>query len=213
LNGVLTVLPFAIVMIAGPQVISAVFLATTDRWAANSFAFIAGAAVSILLVYSAAFFATNGAKGGSGDSGSSSKGHVIDAIILAILLFLAVRTYLGRHESKPPKWMGRLQGATPGFAFVLGFLLLGVFPTDIGTSVAVGMRMSREGDAWAHGLGFGGLALLLLSIPALLVLLLGKRAHTLLPKVREWMNSHAWVVSEFVIGIFIVIEVKSLLSG
>lgn len=34
--------------------------------------------------------------------------------------------------------MNKLEEATPKFAFILGLLLLGVFPTDIITSVAVG---------------------------------------------------------------------------
>ena len=46
----LTVLPLAFVMIAGPQIISAVFLATSVGWARNSLAYIVGAAVSITLV-------------------------------------------------------------------------------------------------------------------------------------------------------------------
>jgi len=34
--------------------------------------------------------------------------------------------------------MGRLEAASPRFSFRLGFLLLGVFPTDILTSWAAG---------------------------------------------------------------------------
>jgi hypothetical protein len=108
--------------------------------------------------------------------------------------------------------MGRLQSATAGFAFKLGFLLLGIFPTDIVTSVTVGTKLARDGDPWWHGLGFVAVTLFLLAIPMLCVLVLGKSAQVALPKVRDWMNSHSWVVSEFVIGIFVVIEISSLLS-
>jgi hypothetical protein len=38
----LTVLPLAVVMIAWPQIISAVFLATRESWQKNSAAFLAG---------------------------------------------------------------------------------------------------------------------------------------------------------------------------
>jgi hypothetical protein len=47
-------------------------------------------------------------------------------------------------------------------------------------------------------------------LPMLLVLTMGKRAEAFLPKVRDWMNSHSWVVSEAVITIFVVIEINSL---
>ena len=43
MNGLLTGLPFVLVMIAGPQIVSAVFLATSVNWARNSLAYIAGA--------------------------------------------------------------------------------------------------------------------------------------------------------------------------
>ena len=59
-------------------------------------------------------------------------------VVLVLLIAAAIHTYLKREESHPPKWMGKLQTARPGFSFKLGFLLLGVFPTDILTSFAVG---------------------------------------------------------------------------
>ena len=36
-------LPLAFVMIAGPQILSAIFLATTENWRKNTLAFVAGA--------------------------------------------------------------------------------------------------------------------------------------------------------------------------
>ena len=213
MNGFWTVLPLAIVMIAGPQVISAVFLATTERWSRNSLAFLVGAAIVITATVSVAYVVVNAAKGGDDSSGSGVGGTTFDAVVLALLLFLAVRTYLGRKESTPPKWMGRLQAATPAFSFKLGLLLLGVFPTDIVTSVTVGTKLARDDYPLWHALGFIGATLLLLGVPALLVLLLGRRAKTLLPKLRDWMNGNSWIISEIVLAIFIVIEVEGLLSG
>jgi hypothetical protein len=49
----------------------------------------------------------------------------------------------------------------------------------------------------------------LLAAPALLVLMLGNRAQTVLPKVREWINTNSWIISEFVIVFFVAI----VLSG
>lgn len=211
---VLTVLPLAFVMIAGPQIISAVFLATSESWAKNSLAYIGGAAISITAIYSATYFITQGAKGGdSSESASGGTGTTLDLIILGLLVFLAIRVYMGRHESEPPKWMGKLQTAHARFSFTLGFLLLGVFPTDIASSIAVGMKFAREGEDWALGLVWVGAVLFLLAIPALLVVLLGERAHVFLPKVRQWMNDNSWIVSEAVIALFIVIEINSLLSN
>jgi len=205
----LTVLPLAVVMIAGPQIVSAVFFATSDMWARTSTAYVLGAAVSITGVATAAYFLADKAKG----SGGGERGDTIDIVILVLLVVLAVYTFLKRKESEPPKWMGRLEGATPRLALVLGFLLLGFFPSDLITSVTVGGHIARDGDPWWHILGFVLLSLLLLALPAILVLLLGRRAKDLLPKAREWMNTNSWIISELVIALFIVIEINSLASS
>jgi hypothetical protein len=207
-------LPLTFVMIAGPQLISAVFLATSTGWAKNTIAYIAGAAISSTVILLAAYFVVQGVKGGSDSAKSTGSTHTtIDIVLLVILVVLALMVYLKRGESEPPKWMGKLQGATPGFSFKLGFLLLGVFPTDLATSIAVGTKLAHEGASWALGLVFVAVTLFLLAIPALLVVVLGQRAQTFLPKVRQWMNDNSWVVSEIVIALFIVIELNSLLSG
>ena len=38
-----------------------------------------------------------------------------------------------------------------------------------------------------------------------MVLVLGERAQTVLPKIRDWMNKNSWIVSEIVLVLFIVI--------
>jgi hypothetical protein len=205
---VAAILPLAFVMVAGPQIISAFFFATSDDWKRSSAAYVFGAALSITAVASASYFFAKGVGdegSGSGDSGLST----IDYVIVALLVFAAIRTFRKRGETEPPKWMGKLQTATPKVAFVLGFLLLGFFPSDVVTSITVGGHLADRGDPWADLLPFVGLALFLLALPALCVAMLGARAHTILPKVRNWMTTNSWVVSEFVIVFFIVI----ILSG
>lgn len=200
---IVTVLPLAFVMVAGPQIISAVFFATSESWSRSSVAYVTGATLSISLVVTAAYLLAKGVGEGGGDDESGLSG--IDYAILALLLFAMVHTYTKRHESEPPKWMGKLQAATPRFAFVLGFLLLGFFPSDIVTSVSVGGHLASDGDPWTYALPFIILTILFLAAPALLVVALGSRARHLLPKVRDWMNANSWLVSEFVLAFFVVI--------
>lgn len=204
---ILKVLPLSFVMIAGPQIISAFFFATSERWKRLSSSYVLGAAVSIPLVVGAAYLFTQGAGEGSETSGGGLT--TTDYIVLALLAFAMVRTFLNREESEPPKWMGRLEAATAKSAFVLGFLLLGFFPSDLVTSISVGGYLANHGDPYWHALGFVLLTLLLLSIPALSVLMLGRRAQTLLPQVRDWMNDNSWIVSEVVLAFFVAI----VLSG
>ncbi|HET8815551.1 MAG TPA: GAP family protein [Solirubrobacterales bacterium] len=202
----LKVLPMAFVMVAGPQIISAFFFATSPSWKRISAAYVLGAAVSIALVVGAAYLLTKGAgEGDESDGGLTTT----DYVILALLVYAAIRTYLKREESEPPKWMGKLQSATPKTTFVLGFLLLGFFPSDLVTSISVGSFLANHGDPYPHAIPFILLTLLFLALPALAIVGMGERAQTMLPRARDWMNQNSWVVSEVVIVFFIAI----ILSG
>jgi hypothetical protein len=194
----------AFVMIAGPQILSAIFLATSENWERNSAAYVFGASLSITLFVTIAYLVG----GGSSDGGPSS--DTVYVIVLVLLLAAALHTYVKRKESEPPKWMGKLQTASPKFSFRLGFLLLGIFPTDIITSFAVGGYLAAHNDAWADAIPFILLTLLFLALPSLLLLVFRERARAFLPKVREWMNTNSWIVNEIVIALFIVITINSI---
>ena len=198
------IIPLAFVMIAGPQILSAIFLATSENWRRNSAAFVTGAALSITTIVTLAFLLTTGAS----DRGASS--NTLDIIFMLLLLAAGTHTFLTRKTSKPPKWMGELETAQPRRSFRLGVLLLGVFPTDILTSIAVGGSVSRHGDPWWEVLPFVLLTALFLALPSLLLVFLGQRAQGLLPKVRDWMNNNSWIISEIVIGLFVVITASNL---
>jgi len=206
------VLPLAFVMIAGPQILSSFFLATSSDAVKSSLSYLAGAALSITTVVTVAYVIGQGASGDGGDGGSGTAETVIDWIILALVLFLMAYRFLSRKTSHPPAWMGKLEQANPKFAFRLGFLLLGVFPTDIASSIVVGLHVARHGGAWWQCLPFIALTLLLLGLPLLGLLLLGHRANAVLPKIRDWMNNNAWIVSEIVLVFFLAITISSLLG-
>jgi zinc transporter ZupT len=198
------IIPLAFVMIAGPQILSAIFLATSQDWRRDSAAFIAGAGISVTTVVTLGFLLSTGAS----DRGASN--NTLDIVILALLLAAGAHTYLTRKTSQPPKWMGKLETAKPKLAFRLGFLLLGVFPTDILTSFAVGGSLARNGDSWWEVLPFVAVVMLFVAAPALLLVFLGERGQKLLPKVRDWMNENSWIVSEIVIGLFVALTANSL---
>jgi hypothetical protein len=199
------VLPLTVVMIAGPQIISAFFFATSEDWKRESAAYVLGAALSITMVVSAAYLVAGGVESGDDDSGLTA----LDYVVLALLVVAMASVFRGRKDTEPPKWMGKLQSATPKTTFVLGFLLLGFFPSDLITSIGVGTHLAGEGDPWWHALVFVLLTVLLLSLPAVAVAALGSRAEMVLPKVRAWISTNSWIVSEFVLAFFIAI----VLSG
>lgn len=204
---ILQILPLAFVMIAGPQILSSIFFATSENWRGNCAAYVLGAALSISIVVTLAFLLING----TSDKGTSD--HTIYSIILALLLFGMVHTYRTRKTAEPPKWMGKLETATPRFSFRLGFLLLGFFPSDLITSVAVGSFLSAKGDPLWHFLSFLAFTLLLLALPGLLVLVMGRRAEVFLPKARDWMHTNSWIVNELVLLLFVGIVIDSIAGG
>jgi len=194
-----TVLPLAVVMVVGPQLLSAIFLATSDQWRRNSAAYVTGAALAISLVVTVAYFLATGTR----SAGASRT--TLSRVVVAVLVAAAVYVYRTRETAEPPAWMGKLTGATPRFSLRLGFLLLGLFPTNLLTSVAVGTSLSSEGAPLLDASGFLLVTLGLLALPSLTVVALGERGERLLPEARDWMTDNAWVVNEFVIGVFIIL--------
>lgn len=203
-------LPLAFVMIAGPQIITSFFFATSDRWAAKSLCYVAGAAISVTALVSIAFFVAKGSAGSFGEETTGTAGDVLDWIVLVLLVALVLRVFLRRKVAQPPKWMGRLQDATAGFALRLGILLFGLMPTDILAGVTVGLHIAHHGEAWWQCLPFIALTLLLLGLPAIGVVVLGSRADRVLPGIRTWMNDNSWVVSEVVLVFFAAVTANSL---
>ncbi|MCM0674236.1 GAP family protein [Micromonospora phytophila] len=208
----LTILPMAVVMVAGSQLVAAVFLASADRPRAASLGYLGGAGLVVTGGVTAAWLATRAVKinigGGAGRSTVETR---IDQVVLALLLVLAVVVFLRRHTSGIPRWMGRLQQAGPGYGARLGVLLFLGMPTDDLTMVTVGASAARHDLPWWHLLPFVVLTLTLLALPLLALLLLGSRAEAALPRIRDRAERHSWVVSEVVVGFFVAMTVVDLL--
>jgi Sap, sulfolipid-1-addressing protein len=207
----LTVLPLAVVMIAGPQVISAIFLATSRDPRRSSVAYLLGAGLAMIVgltVWYLVFHTIRAGAGGADRNGGSRR--LISWIVLALLLILMVVVFIRRKRNEPPRWMRRLQDARPRFAFGLGVLLFLVMPSDEATMAAVAGSLAGQNRPWWHILPFTIVTVLLLALPLLTLLVFGQRATRALPKVRDWANANSWLVSEFVLVIFVVIVASGL---
>src|SRR5215218_5457030 len=118
----LSVIPLAITMNAGPQIMSAIIFVTASKPLKLSTYFLAGVVIAVTVgvtvTYTLATVLGNSiALGHSSDNGS--------------LAVLSIRSYLGRETSEPPRWLGAMQNAKPRTAFLAGLLLLSVFPSDL----------------------------------------------------------------------------------
>jgi threonine/homoserine/homoserine lactone efflux protein len=206
----LAVLPLAIVMVAGPQILTAILLATSEDARRNSLAFVAGVALAITVGTMVAYWLTSLIKTSAGSERQGTVGTVIDWLIIALLVVMLVRVFVRRKNTEPPKWMGRLQTADARLSFRLGLLLFLVMPTDVITMLTVGAYLARHGAPWWQSLPFLLVTLLLAGLPLLVLLALGRRGEVLLPKLRTWMSTNSWVVSEAIILLFLVLTISGM---
>jgi threonine/homoserine/homoserine lactone efflux protein len=154
LVNLLAILPLAIVMIAGPQIISATLIATSQDARRNSLAFLAGVALAITAGTMIAYWVTGLVKTSTRPASQGTFATVIDWLVIVLLVVLMARVFARRKNTAPPKWMGRLQTADARLSFRLGLLLFLVMPTDVITMITVGAYLARHGDPWWHSLPF-----------------------------------------------------------
>ncbi|SNS16829.1 GAP family protein [Actinomadura mexicana] len=204
----LQVLPLAITMMAGPQIMSAIILVTTPRPVRASLAFLAGVAVSASAGTAAArgVFALVGGNvsiGSASDDGSVGK--IVQYALIALLLLAILRNYVKRATIEPPKWLGSLMHAGPGRAFRTGLLLIILMPSDLIVMLTVGANLEQHHEGAAAAAVFVGATLLIAALPLLALLLFHRRAERAMPRVREWMTGNSWVINIICCLIFIAI--------
>ena len=202
------VLPLAITMMAGPQIMSAIIFVTSKDAVKLSIAFIAGVAIGVTVGVTitrglASLLGSSVSLGDSSDSGSA--GTIIQIGLVGLLVASAVRNWVKRATIEPPKWLGALQEANARKAFLLGLLLLTIFPSDAVVLLTVGANLEQNGQSVLDALPFIGLTILIAALPFLAFLLFHRRAITAMPKLRDWMNTNSWLVNIIVCGIFIVL--------
>ena len=117
------ILPLAITMMAGPQIMSAFVLVTSRSPVRPSLAFLAGVALAttVGLVIAMGISALLGNAFGV-DSSDDGTLKTVQIVLVLLLVAVAVKSYLGRATSEPPKWLDGLLTATPRKAFTTGLL-------------------------------------------------------------------------------------------
>ena len=198
------VLPLAVTMMAGPQIMSAIIFVTAKRAVPVSAAFVAGVAIAVTLGTAITLALANELSLGD-SSNSGSTGSVIQYVLVGLLVLAAIKTYLGRETAEPPKMLGRLQEADAKLAFRTGVFLILLFPSDVLVLLTVGTNLAQSDSGVVDALPFIAATTLIAALPLLGYLLFHRRAVTAMPKVRDWMNANSWVVNIIACGIFIVL--------
>jgi Sap, sulfolipid-1-addressing protein len=204
----LAIIPLAITMNAGPQIMSALIFITAPKPLKLSGAFLAGVviAVSVGLTITYTLASALGNTISLGDpSDTNSIGNIIQYVLVGLLVFLAIKNYVRRESIEPPRWLGALQHANPRTAFTTGLLLLSVFPSDFVVLVTVGVNLAQNDAPLVGGLPFILATILIAALPVLFYLLFHRRAQRAMPKVRDWMNANSWLVNIIVYIIFILL--------
>jgi hypothetical protein len=204
----LSVIPLAITMNAGPQIMSAIIFVTARKPLKLSAYFLAGVVIAVTagvtITYTLATALGNSISLGDSSDGGSL-GNIIQYLLVGLLVFLAIRNYVRRETIEPPRWLGALQNAKPRTAFTTGLLLLSVFPSDLIILVTVGVNLAQNNASLLAALPFIVATIFIAALPALAYLLFRRRAQQVMPKVREWMNANSWLVNIIVYVIFIVL--------
>ena len=204
----LAIIPLAITMNAGPQIMSALIFITASKPLKLSAAFLAGVVIAVTVGVTITYTLAT-ALGNSislGDSSSSgSLGNIIQYLLVGLLIFLSIKSYVRRETSEPPRWLGAMQNAKPKTAFMAGLLLLSVFPSDFVILVTVGINLAQNDASLLAAVPFMAATVFIAALPALSYLLFRHRAKRAMPKVRDWMNKNSWLVNIIVYVIFIVL--------
>jgi uncharacterized membrane protein YidH (DUF202 family) len=204
----LAVIPLAITMNAGPQIMSALIFVTANKPLKLSAYFLGGVVIAVTagvtITYTLASVLGNSVSLGD-PSNSTSLGNIIQYLLVGLLVFLSIRSYLRRETSEPPRWLGAMQNAKPRTAFMAGLLLLSVFPSDFVILVTVGVNLAQNDASLLAAVPFIAATIFIAALPALSYLLFRHRAKRAMPKVRDWMNTNSWLVNIIVYVIFIVL--------
>jgi hypothetical protein len=204
------ILPLAITMMAGPQIMSAIVFVSSERAAKKSLAFVLG----VLIAATAGVAALRGLLSLLGDnvslgdpSDSGSGGHIIQYVLIAVLVAAAIKNYVRRETVEPPKWLGKLQEADPSQAFRTGLLVILFMPSDLIVMLTVATNLEHSGESFDAAVPFILLTALIAALPLLGYLIFHRRAVRSMPKLRDWMNANSWLVNIIVCVIFILLIV------
>ena len=195
----LHILPLALIMVMGPQILTSIFLVTSREPVKNSAAMLVGAALgactSIAIWYGLVTALHIRAREGGGTT-------TADYVVAGLLVLLGIHVFRGRGTASVPKWMTALQEAEPKRAFSLGYVLILLMPTDIIAVIATVNYLHDHHMSQVHGWTLVVATVALLAIPIAAYLLLGRRAREAMPGIREWLTANAWLVNLVVIAYF-----------
>lgn len=201
---ILALLPLALTMNLGPQIITAIVVLTGQKPVKKSLIYLAGIAIAIAMAGFAAFLIFNFVNEGGTSSGQATASSALDYVFAGLLAVLGVWVFTQRKKAQKPKWMASIQDASSKRLFTMGLLLYSIFPSDFVVLLTVGQYMAKNKLHYYSIFPFFALTLLIAAIPLLSFLLFRKRAEQVMPRIQTWLDANGWIINEVVIVFFIV---------
>lgn len=204
------VIPMAIIMMLGPQILSALFILTGENRVKASLAYILSiflaASLGTLALMLLIDFFNLGAPTGSGPSTLIT---VVKYAVVALLAFGIYKNYRDRNKKITPKWMKVIMAGKPRDNFKLGFFLVYVAPTDLTVMFSVAFYLKIHENNFLDALPFLLTTAFIAALPLLISLVFRKRSEIFLPKANKWLTENSWMVQVFVLALFIYLILGS----
>jgi len=200
----LEVLPLALIMNLGPGIITAIVVLIGKKPIKKTLLYLAGAATGVAVMGFVAFLIFDFVNKGGTPSGQSATSQVLNYVFAGLLALLGVWVFTQRGKARKPRWMASIQDASSKRIFTMGLLFYSIFPSDFVALLTVGYLLTENKMHFYSIFPFFALTLLIAAIPVLSFLILRKRAERVMPRVRDWLDSHGWIINEVVIVFFIL---------
>ncbi len=204
-------LPLAVGVALSPvPIIAVVLMLGTPAGRVNGPAFLLGWIVGLTVVGTIVLLVAGGA-GASDSDGPATWVAVLELLLGALLLLVAVRQWRGRPKGGEagdlPKWMRSIDRFTAGRSVAMGAALSGVNPKNLLLTVAAAAAVAQAGlSAGEQAVSMGVFVLIGTlgpGIPVVIYFAMGERAERLLGELKLWMagnNAAIMAVLCLVIG-------------
>ncbi len=208
------ILPLAIGIAISPiPIIAAILMLLSPKAKGTSIGFLLGWVVGILVAVTVFTLLSSVLPSGSSDS--QPVHGVIQIVLGAALLFLAMRQWRSRpkpgQETALPKWMSAIDTMNAGKGFGLGFLLAAVNPKNLllgaGAGVTIGSAGLSAGSIVVAIGVFTVIAAASVAIPVIAYLVASERMSGPLESLRGWLvhnNATVMAVLLLVIGVVLI---------
>ncbi|WGK64986.1 GAP family protein [Croceiramulus getboli] len=199
------ILPLALTVMLGPQILVAMLLVTREDAVSSSLVYVSAVGITLLTttyVYYRLAQATDLHTLAVGNRPS------FRYVLILLFIYLIGRSILNRKQiTEPPKWMQGITKASYGKIFALGCALIAFMPTDIAVSFSVGSLLHSQDLIFWKILPFLGVVMIIAALPLLFFLALGSRGPQYLQQVNQWLNTHGYLINVILFSYFIFLLV------